>query len=359
MIVHLIVKRKKYRSSDRSIPGEDKQKRGSFSRAMVSVIGFIVLLLSAWFVSISCETALASETIVAKVGSVEISEAYLEEMLLKYVPPGGFHTGVDRSQKEEYRKSALSDIIEIELLYHEARARGMDVSDEVMKKIININIEGLGSEDAFKAALEQRGMSLDEFKERIKKHQMVNDLLMNLMNESVVDDEELKEIYGKHKTSYKRPEALYLYHILIKVEPNAPEDTWQERMAFANQLLEKIRSGEDFGSIAYQYSEDPYKFKNGEIGYVHRGRLTPKELEDAAFSLKKGEMSDVIRTIHGFHILKAGDRKPAEIKSFDEVKDTLKRDQEKKRFEEKKSSILDRLRKEYPVEKYGEFANKP
>jgi parvulin-like peptidyl-prolyl isomerase len=359
MIVHWMVQRKKCRSSDRSIPGEDKQKRGSFSRAMVSVIGFIVLLLSGWFVSISCETALASETIVAKVGSVEISEAYLEEMLLKYVPPGGFHTGVDRSQKEEYRKSALSDIIEIELLYHEARARGMDVSDEVIQRIININIEGLGSEDAFEGALDRQELSLGEFKERIKKHQMVNDLLLKLMNESVIDDEELKELYEKQKASYTRPEAVFLYHILIKVEPNAPEDTWKERMAFTNQLLDKIRNGEDFGAVAYRYSEDPYKFKNGEIGYVHRGRLTPRELEDAAFSLKKGEISNVIRTIHGFHILKAGDRKPVEIMSFDEVKDTLKRDQEKKRFEEKKNNILIRLRKKYPVEMYGEFADKP
>jgi parvulin-like peptidyl-prolyl isomerase len=81
------------------------------------------------------------------------------------------------------------------------------------------------------------------------------------------------------------------------------------------------------------------------------------ELEDAAFGLKQGEVSSLLRTIHGFHILKAGERKPGEIKSFDEMKDKLRKDLEKKRFEGKKQALIENLKKEYPVEIYLEQGN--
>lgn len=299
---------------------------------------------------ISPFSASAAEKVVARVGDFGITEVDLDEALSLYIPTGGFHASIDRSQKDEYRKDALNDLIEIELLSREAQKRGIKASIEAVEAVIKENIKLFKSEEELKKALEKSDRTLDAFREKIRKNDMVNNLLKELADESRYSDEELKQHYEQNRAKYKQPDALFLYHILISAEPAASENVWQEKKKFAEQLLEKIRGGADFGSIAYQYSEDPYKYKSGELGFVHRGRLVPQELEDAAFGLRKDEVSEVIRTIHGFHILKAGDRKPGETKSLDAMKDRLKKELEKKRFEGKKDALLESLRKEFPVE---------
>lgn len=299
----------------------------------------------------------ASEKAVAKVGDTVITEADLQDAVTRYVPRGAFHTDPERSKKHEYRKAALDDLIDIELLWRDAKKRGITVPDETVESVVQDNIRRFGSEDEMKKAMKERGFTPEVLRERIRKTLIVNALLKDITAESSYTDEELRTYYEENQSKYKQPDAVHLYHILISVDPSASEDIWQEKNKLAEQLLEKIRGGEDFGKIAYQYSEDPYKYKNGDLGLVHRGRLSPRELEDAAFGLKQGETSGVFKTIHGFHILRAGERVPGETKTFDEVKGRLKKELEKKRFEGKKETLIENLKKEYPVEIYLEPGN--
>jgi parvulin-like peptidyl-prolyl isomerase len=301
--------------------------------------------------------AYAAEKAVAKVGDTVITEADLQDAVTRYVPRGAFHTDPERSKKHEYRKAALDDLIDIELLWREARKRGVTVPEADVEAVMQSNTKRFGSEDEMKKAMKERGFTPEVLRERIGKTLAVNALLKDLTAESRYTDEELRMYYEENQSKYKQPDAVHLYHILINVDPSASEDVWQEKKRSAEQLLEKIRGGEDFGDIAYKYSEDPYKFKNGDLGLVHRGRLSPRELEDAAFGLKQGETSGVLRTIHGFHILRAGERVLGETKTFDEMKDRLKKDLEKKRFESKKEALIENLKKEYPVEIYLEPGN--
>jgi len=312
--------------------------------------GACSLALLILFFVVNTAAVSAAEKAVARVADTIITEADLRDALDRYIPSGAFHGSIDRSQKDEYRVSALNDLIETELLYREALKRGMKPSEEAIEAVILHNIKQFGSEEKMNKAMEARGFTLDILRDKIRKNNMAETLLKELRAQSSYTEEELQKYYEENRAKYKRPDAIQLYHILISVDPGASEEIWQEKKKFAEQLLAKIRAGEDFGSIAYKYSDDPYKFKSGDLGFVHRGRLSPPELEDAAFSLKSGEMSDVIRTIHGFHILKAGERKPGETKSFDEVKGMLKKELEKARYEENKKALIDRLKKEYPVE---------
>lgn len=310
------------------------------SLALVTLLGFVLILIS---------SAEATDGMIAQVGDTVITESDLQQALEQYMPAGTFHAGIDRSAKPEYRKAALDDLIERELLSREAGKREIKVSDEAVDAVLQFNIKRFGSEQKLIKALEVQGITIEMLKQKIRMYEMVNILLKNLTAESRPADEEVKKHYEENQSKYRKPDSLFLYHILIKVEPTASDEVWKEKQKYTEQLLEKIRSGADFGSIAYEYSEDPYKYKSGELGFIHRGRLTPQALEDAAFGLKKDEVSNVLRTIHGFHILKAGERKAGETKTFDEMKDRLKKEMEKDRFEEKKRALLERLRKEYPV----------
>jgi peptidyl-prolyl cis-trans isomerase C len=294
----------------------------------------------------------AAGKIVAKVGDTEITESDLEEVFARYIPRGGFHGEIDPAREEEFRRKALNDIIDFELIYRESLKRKIEVSDDRIKEIVEINIKKSGSEKAFNEMLTKNELTMDTFRKKIRKYQMVNAVIATIALESEYSEKELKEYYEENKEKYKRPEALHLHQILLKVEPAAPEDEWMKKKEQAEQLLRRLREGEDFYDVAYQESEDQYRFKGGDLGFIHREMLTPKKLEDAAFLLKEGELSGVIRTIHGFHILKAGERNAPETLDFDEIKEKMKGELHKKRFEKMKNEMLENLKKEYPVEVY-------
>lgn len=291
---------------------------------------------------------------IAKVGDREITEAELDLALERYKPKGVFHGIMKPEEKKKYRKDALDDIIEEELLFREAKKRGIEVSKKIIDDVIETNIKRLGSKKAFDEALKKEGISLKDFKERIKRRQLVLSVIKDISDASKVKEQELKDYYEHNRDKFKRPEAIHLYHIYFKVEPTAGDEERQKRKAEAEDVYRKIQKGEDFGSLAYQYSEDEYKVKNGDMGIVHRGQLIPPELEEAAFSLKEGEVSGIVNTIYGFHILKAGKRSPEEFLSFDSVKERLKKELTEKRFEEKKARLLQELKKEFRVIIYEE-----
>ncbi|NIR16479.1 MAG: peptidylprolyl isomerase, partial [Desulfobacterales bacterium] len=93
---------------------------------------------------------------------------------------------------------------------------------------------------------------------------------------------------------FKMPESRRLREILIKVDPSAPEETWQKKKEYTEGILKRARSGEDFRTLAWNYSTDKYRVKEGDLGVVHEGRLQP-ELQEIAWKMKAGEISDVIR----------------------------------------------------------------
>lgn len=319
---------------------------------MVKKIIFI-LMVSFLFLLPATNYSFSEDKIIAKVGDAVIRESQLEEALEKYKPSGAFHN-VSPEKRQKFKKDALNDLIEFELLYKEAKRRGIKVKDSTVDDVIEENVKKFGSKKKFKSVLKKQGLTLDEFKERVRKYHMVITLLNNIYRDAEYKEDELKEYYEKNKQRFRRPESLRLYHILIKVDSTATEEEWGKKKKYAEEILEKIKSGGDFGEVAYNYSEDPYRFKSGDLGFVHKGQLEPG-IEEVAFSLKEGEMSGVLKSIYGFHILKAGEKRPETMMSFDEVKDKLKKELDTKRFEEKREALLGGLKKEYAIEIYIKF----
>lgn len=295
----------------------------------------------------------AEDKVIAKVGDAFIRESQLEEALEKYKPSGAFHN-VSPEKRQKFKRDALNDLIEFELLYKEAKKRGVKVKGSTIDDIVEENVKKFGSKKKFIAVLKKQGLTLDEFKERVRKYHMVVTLLNNIFKDVEYKEDELREYYERNKQRFRRPESLHLYHILIKVDSTATEEEWGKKKRYAEEILEKIKSGGDFGEVAYNYSEDPYKFKSGDLGFVHRGQLEP-DIEKVAFALKEGELSGVVKSIYGFHILKAGEKRPETMMSFDEVKDKLKKELDTKRFEEKREALLGGLKKEYAIEIYIKF----
>ncbi len=143
-----------------------------------------------------------------------------------------------------------------------------------------------------------------------------------------VTPEELKRYYSQHQDEYRVPEQVNLRQIVIKTPAPAPDGKVDQKAldaarAKAQDVLNKVKAGGNFADLAKKYSEDTATAKNGgEVGEVQRGQTMP-EIDKAAFSMNKGQTSDVIQTPLGFFIIQVIDRTPAHIKPLEEVKDRI------------------------------------
>jgi peptidyl-prolyl cis-trans isomerase D len=139
---------------------------------------------------------------------------------------------------------------------------------------------------------------------------------------------DLQAYYDQHRDQYRLPEQVKVSHILIKTPLPGPDGKVDEKgvaaaQARAADLLKQIRGGANFEELAKKYSEDPGSAKEGgSLGWIPRGRTVP-EFEKVAFSLPKGQISDLVKTSYGFHIIRVDDKQEAHLKTLDEVKDQI------------------------------------
>ncbi|MDA8084247.1 MAG: peptidylprolyl isomerase [Nitrospiraceae bacterium] len=291
----------------------------------------------------------SADDAVATVGDAKISAAMLAYRIKTYIPPGVYHGDIPEIKVKKYRESALGDLIEVELLYKMAKAKGVVLPDGVVEGLMKKNVEQAGSEEKFRSDLAAMGLTPEAFAEQSRRLNTANMLLGEIYKESAPSDKEIADYYETNKAKYRKPDSMRLYHILVKVEATATPDEWKKAEKRAKGLLKKIKSGADFGRVAYDNSDDPYRYKSGDLGVIHRGQLTPPELDDAAFGLKEGELSNVIQTIHGFHIMKAGEHHKGSTLSLDDVRDKIRSQLQIKSFEAKRNALLEEAKAKFPV----------
>lgn len=143
-----------------------------------------------------------------------------------------------------------------------------------------------------------------------------------------VTEQDLQNYYDLHRDEYRVPEQVKVSHILIKTPLPGPDGKVDEKgVAEAQQraedILKKLKAGANFEEMARKYSEDPGSAKQGgSLGWIGRGRTVP-EFEKAAFSLPKGQMSGIVKSSYGFHIIRVDDKQEAHLKTLDEVKSEI------------------------------------
>ena len=145
---------------------------------------------------------------------------------------------------------------------------------------------------------------------------------------ATVTDQDLQAYYDQHRDEYRVPEQVKVSHILIKTPipaPGAKEDekAIADARAKAEDVLKQLKAGGDFAKLAEKYSDDPGSAKSGgDLGWIGRGRTVP-EFEKAAFSLAKGQTSDLVKSSYGFHIIRVEDKQNAHLKTLAEVKSEI------------------------------------
>jgi peptidyl-prolyl cis-trans isomerase D len=176
------------------------------------------------------------------------------------------------------------------------------------------------------------------------------------ISEVTITDQQVEYYYEDNIDMFKQEKEVKARHTQFKLAPNAPEEEEEKVREKASGILKKARGGDDFASLAKKYSEGPSAQKGGDLGYFSKGRMV-KPFEEAAFKMKKGEISELVRTRFGYHIIKVDDVKEARTKTLEEVskeiKNTLTNMESMDLAHEKALSLIDQMPYEVDLNEYA------
>jgi parvulin-like peptidyl-prolyl isomerase len=258
--------------------------------------------------------ALFGDPVIVKAKGFDIKQSDLDQVLT-----GAKANAAAQGQQlpPEFSIAILNQLITIQALLQQAtpadRAAGAIDADLQYTNLI----KRFGSVEAFDRQLKAVGMTSDELRAKAAQEATAKAALKRELNITVSDDE-AKAFYSKHAADFEQPELAHVRHILLmtidtSTQPPTPLPTnaVAAKRKQIDDLLNQIRGGADFATLASQYSEDPgSKAKGGELPEFSRGQMVP-EFESAAFSLTNNQVSDVVTTQFGYHIIEMIDKTPA------------------------------------------------
>ncbi|NOX35071.1 MAG: hypothetical protein GXP56_15305 [Deltaproteobacteria bacterium] len=287
----------------------------------------------------------AQTNAVADVNGVVLINYDLQVSLNEIMPAGIFHGGFSSEKRASYRPEAIEKMIEKELLYQETLKRGMQADTKAIKKFRDKIIDKIGSLEKYKKVLKKNGLTDELYIRSLKKNEMAKKILkIEVDNKAEVSNKEALEYYKKNFKGFMRPETIKLRHILISVKPNASAVERSKLKTKAKQLLSRIKAGEDMAKLARDNSDDMYRIKGGDYGFIHRGRLDP-ELEKHIMKLGLNELSNVIETRFGYHIARVEAIRPPTQLSYEQVSEKIKIKLSKIRKKKLKKAFISQLRK--------------
>jgi peptidyl-prolyl cis-trans isomerase SurA len=267
------------------------------------------------------------DRIVALVNNEVITSSELEETGRRFFDR--VQQSTTPSEREgklrEARKAVLEQLIENKLLDQEIRSRKIEVPDrEVDAAIQEVMAHNHITENELKKALAKDGLTYSYYRQRIRddlgKMHLVN---REIKSKIVIKEEELRKAYDQKLVEYTDQLEVKVQQIFFPVPQVSTEDQITTIRKGAQSVLEKARQGEDFAQLARTYSKGLEASEGGVLGFFKPKELRP-ELEEAAFKLKVGELSDLVKSPEGFHILRVMERKGGEPKPFAEVQDKIR-----------------------------------
>lgn len=237
------------------------------------------------------------------------------------------------------RMAVMNQLIDRMLIEQEAASLKIAVTDgEVDGVLENLLKAKKISLEKFRKSMAAEGLSLDEYKDEIRRERIKRRVIDRTIRSKLsISEEEIGEYYAKHRDEYEGNEAVRIQQILIVKPKDATGGTQKKLRAQAQAVLKKLKEGESFDLLVATHSQGPALNAGGDLGFVEKGMMFP-EVDEAAFSLKEGEISGVLESPVGFHIIRIMDKRGAGIKPIEEVREEIiakiGTEKGKKKFEE-------------------------
>lgn len=285
---------------------------------------------------------------VARVNGEPVTREDLEEAVRGYQANSG--TEVRPDNRTEIYRGVLDELIAFRLLGAELKTRGIEVDREELDAAMKDLRGRFPNEAAYRRALAEQKLTADQLRERTKQTLLINRLLeQEVGSELDVAPSDVAKFYEENPDRFQQPEAVRLSHILIGVPRDAPEARREAARARAADLSARARKGANFAALAKAHSQDASRERGGDIGFIVRGQAQ-KPFEEAAFALKPGEISDPVETIYGFHVIKAGERRPAQKVPFGQAAAQVEQYLREQQRQQRVSEYVERLKASGKVE---------
>ena len=260
-------------------------------------------------------------------------------------------TEPDAATVTKLADEALDSLIALELLYQESQARSIQVSDADVDAEIKRTKSQFPDAQSFQTAMKARGMTESDLRRDTRKTMAVNRFLEgNVWKDLTVSPAQVKSFYDSNKEDFQHAAQIRVSHILIRVPEAANTADRAAAKQRATALLDQLKAGADFAALAHKQSEDPATApEGGDLGYIAKGEMDGA-FEKAAFALSPGQLSDVVSTPYGLHIIKVTDRRGAGYTPLPEVDERIRSVLIKFERQKRQADFVAELRKKAKVE---------
>jgi parvulin-like peptidyl-prolyl isomerase len=281
--------------------------------------------------------------VIARVNGTAIDRGEFERAVKSLEAQAGGPVPAER--RDVIYRQLVDQLVALRLLSQESVARKVVVPDtDIDGRVAQVKGQ-FPNEAAFTAALAERQMTPDKLRTEIRLQLQAMKLVDSEIGPTVtVTDTDVTDFYAKNPEKFQEPEAAHAAHILIRTPENADDAAKKKARAEAQTVLAQLKKGGDFAALAKQHSQDSGSAVNGgDLGFVPRGQTVPV-FEQAAFALKAGQISGVVESPFGFHIIKMIAHRDARTVPIQEVKPQVEQFLKQQKTQEKTAAFVEKLK---------------
>ncbi len=261
---------------------------------------------------------------VATVNGVGISRAHFDQALASSEQSyTSQNQQLNADQLKTLKANVLDGLIAQELLYQESKKEKIVITTKQVDDQMGSIQKQFTDDKEFQTALEKTGMTKDSLRQNLQRSLAIQELLKkNVLDKITITADEEKKFYDENTSLFQQPERVHARHILISTKDAKTDAEKAVAKKKAEDVLAQLRKGGDFAELAKKYSDDPGAANGGDLGVFGRGQMVP-EFEKAAFSLKVNQISDIVETQFGYHIIQVLEKLPAGTAPYDDVKSQI------------------------------------
>jgi parvulin-like peptidyl-prolyl isomerase len=256
----------------------------------------------------------------ATVERTRIHERDLNARVARLLPAFSYHGNVAEDRLRGIRRTALDQLVLDILVEREARANGLSVDDRAVDAEVGKVRARFTSEGEYYQSLHDYGFTEKEFRALLARDLLV-EKATNAHAPKPPSDTDARAYYDANREKFVKPEAIRLTELLVAIDPAGGAAAARTAETKARRLFARLRAGVDFGALAREQSQDAFRVKDGDLGWVHRGRLE-QALEDAAFGAPVGQ-PQIARGDSGFHLFIVRERQLSRQLTFEEAKEGI------------------------------------
>lgn len=321
-------------------------------KILTAFLMLFVLTVSFMAVSHAKEEA-AEKDVIATVNGTAISRSDFEREVGRYEQQMAMMGQTPNpEQLNEIQQRVLDGLIDRELLYQESQKEGIKASKSEVDERISTLKQRFPSEEEFNKMIEKLGLNEAGLRSQFEKELAIKALLdKKFAAKATITDQEMKKFYAENPDYFKTPERVRASHILVNVKPDASEADKAKARQKIQDVQKKVKKGEDFAGLAKEYSDCPSSAKGGDLDFFQRGQMVGP-FQDAAFAMEVGDVSDIVETQFGYHLIKVTDKKPAGTVTFEEAKDKIKGYLEQQKMGEEVKQYAAQLKKGAKIQEF-------